>query len=100
MLLVSEETIHALRERLRASRDVDGCGAELEKMLEIIEGLLWRAEEGRSCVGSWLPSCLNCEAQMIEQALDALKKGNLAETVSILEDYESFMQWRNRSGDG
>ena len=37
---------------------------------------------------------------MLEQALDALNKDELADAISILEDCESFMQWRNVSGDG
>jgi MarR-like DNA-binding transcriptional regulator SgrR of sgrS sRNA len=99
MFLVSEERIHALMERLQAATDVDGCRAELEKMLEITEVLQWRADEGRSCVGSQLLSYLTYEAQMIGQALNALNKGKFADAISILEDYESFMQWRNNSGD-
>lgn len=99
MLSVSAEHIHALRERLEATADVDGCKAELGKMLEITQVLQWRADEGRSCVGSRLLSYLTCEAQMLEQALDALNTGEFSDAISILEDYGSFMQWRNNSGD-
>ena len=99
MFLVSAERIHALRERLQAATDVDGCRAELEKILKITEVLQWRADEGRSCVGSQLLSYLTYEAQMLEQALDALNKNKFVDANSILEDYKSFMQWRNNSGD-
>jgi len=99
VLSVSEERIHALRERLAAAADVDICQAELVKMLEIAEALEWRADEGHCCVGSRLLSYLTCEAQMLEQALDALNTGEFSDAISILEDYGSFMQWRNNSGD-
>ena len=99
MFLVSAERIHFLIERLLAATDVDGCKAELEKMLEIAKVLQGRADEGRSCLGSQLLSNLTCEAQMLEQALEALNTGEFSEAISILEGHESFMQWRNVSGD-
>ena len=44
MLLISEEQVKSLIDRLKSSSNLDECMGEVRKMLEIKDALLWRAD--------------------------------------------------------
>lgn len=92
MLIITKEGVQALSERLKEGK-TDQCREELEKMLEIKDALLWRAEAAQCCCCvSWeLPAHLAREVQLLEGALAALEEGDTGKAAALLEDYVSDM---------
>lgn len=90
MLIITKESVQALKERLKNPGEIRECKEELEKMLDIKETLLWRAENAcSSCSGvGWeLPASLFGETRILEEALFALEEGDAIKASSILDDY-------------
>ena len=93
MLIITKERFEALKERVNNLREIDQCRAELEKMLEIKEALLWRAETASSCcVPQGLPAHLAWEVDLLRETLRALEEGNREKAAAMLQTYASQIE--------
>jgi hypothetical protein len=93
MFIITREKIEALKQRLLDPAEASLCRQELQKVLEIKQALLWRADAGTCCAGPRLPSCLFAEVQLLEAALQALEAGDSHKAASLLEDFASQAQY-------
>ena len=93
MLIITKERVQDLSKRLQ-DEGSDQCREELEKMLEIKDALLWRADAAKcSCCVSWdLPAQLAREVDLLESALAALEEKDIDRVVALLEDYASELK--------
>ena len=91
MLIISDEQVKALRERLGNSLELESYKTEVQKMLEIKSTLLWRADVGSGCVGSSISRHLEGEVKLLENTLSALEEGDVAEGISSLIEYEKLI---------
>lgn len=87
MLIITAESVKALKEKLASGQDLEQCQAELRKMLEIKEALLWRSERSCACVGTTLPTGLAWETETLQEALAAVGSGRMAQAVSLLDAF-------------
>ncbi len=89
LYIITDERITSLQERLRRGEDIGRCLEELEKILEIKRALLWRAEVAcgqQRCGRMWdLAACYFQEVSQLEEAVEEIKKGNLARGAELLE---------------
>jgi hypothetical protein len=94
MLIITKESVRSLKDRLRDSRNVEWCKAELKKMLDIKEALSWRADcaSGCCCIGWELPARLASEVEILEEILALVEENKSTEAISILEDYIAWME--------
>jgi hypothetical protein len=93
MFIITREKIEALKQRLLDPAAAGRCRQELQKVLEIKQALLWRADAGTCCAGPRLPSRLFAEVQLLEAALQALEAGDNHKAASLLEDFASQAQY-------
>ena len=96
MLMISKEAMHSvmsLKEKIADPGKRAECIADVENMIKIKESHLARAEWG-SCCGNIcnLASQIDSELQMLQNTLEALRKGNSTKASSLLEDYIAFLQ--------
>lgn len=94
MLVITKEGVSDLQKRIVNSGGTDECQAELRRMLEIKETLLWRAEKACACVGQTFGCHLACEVETLQRALDALTRGNNTEATALLGEY--LANWNQR----
>jgi hypothetical protein len=89
VLVISEEQVENLINRLNDPAKLDECRDEVKKMIEIKSALLWRAEGPRSCCGSLegIKVCLDSEVEILEEVLNALDKRDVPQASSLLRDY-------------
>ncbi len=92
MLIITRESVRALKERLEKGQDLEECRDELKKMIEIKQALLWRAERSCACVGTTLPTSLAWEAETLEEALAAVDSGRVSQAVSLLDTFVSRLE--------
>ena len=100
MLIVDAETIKAIKQKLTDAAGFQEARAAIKKIIEIKQTLLWRADAG-TCCGSLnnIATSLTCEIGILEGALNALGKGNTAEAVRSLEEYERLLESTNTSSE-
>jgi hypothetical protein len=96
MFMISKETmdsVMSLREKIADPKKRAECIAEVENMIKIKESHLARADWG-SCCGNIcnLAPQIDSELQMLQNTLEALKKGDSAKASSLLEDYIALLQ--------
>ena len=96
MLMISKEameSVMALKEKLSDHGKKTECIADLEKMIEIKDSHLYRADCG-SCCGSicGLTYQIDSEMGMLQKILDTLKSDASEEAASLLEGYITFLQ--------
>ena len=93
MLIITKEGVEALRKRLKNSGEAEQCREELQKMLEIKEAMLWRTEARTCCNVPWeLQQLLQREITLLQEALEALEKGDGQKASAILEEYTSQLE--------
>ena len=82
----------SLREKMANPKNRAECIAEVENMINMKESHLARADWGACCgnIGNLTPQ-IETELQMLQNTLEALKQGNRAKAVSLLEDYIAFL---------
>ena len=51
MLLINDEQLKALRDRLANPEQRQQCLEEIQRMVEIKQTLLWRADAAQACCG-------------------------------------------------
>jgi hypothetical protein len=96
MFMISKETmdsVMSLREKIADPKKKAECIADVENMIKIKESHLARADWG-SCCGNIrnLAPQIDSELQMLQNTLEALKKGDSAKASSLLEDYIALLQ--------
>ena len=96
MFMISKETmdsVMSLREKIADPKKRAECIADVENMIKIKESHLARADWG-SCCGNIcnLAPQIDSELQMLQNTLEALKKGDSAKASSLLEDYIALLQ--------
>jgi hypothetical protein len=89
VLVISEEQVENLINKLNDPSKFDECRNEVKKMIEIKSALLWRAEGPRSCCGSLegIKVCLDSEVEILEEVLAALDRHDIPRASSLLRDY-------------
>lgn len=92
MLLITKNGVKSLIERISSEHNMDECTKELEKMIEIKNSLLWRAETAKCCVGWELPAQFAGEVDMLEKALAALQNGDKKTTIALLDNFSSRIE--------
>ena len=96
MLMISKEAMEsviAIREKVTDPKKKVECIADVENMIEIKQSHLARAEWGSCCgnICSLVPQIDN-EIQMLQNILEALRRGDNERATSLLEDYIAFLQ--------
>jgi len=95
VLIISEQQVENLIDKLADPARFDESRDELERMLEIKSALLSRAADGiQPCCGTFceIRTCLDSEVQVLQEALDALDKHEIPKTSSLLRDYIRYME--------
>jgi hypothetical protein len=93
MLIVNVDSIKATRQKLADPAKTQEAIADIQKMIEIKQTLLWRADAG-TCCGSLcnIASFLAREISVLENALNALGKGDRNEAIRSLEEYQQILE--------
>jgi hypothetical protein len=96
MFMISKETmdsVMSLREKIADPKKKAECIVDVENMIKIKESHLARADWG-SCCGNIrnLAPQIDSELQMLQNTLEALKKGDSTKASSLLEDYIALLQ--------
>jgi hypothetical protein len=99
-LIINVEAIKAVRQKLAEPAQIQEARADIKKMLEIKQTLLWRADAG-TCCGSLcnIATSLSREISILENALNALEKGEKSTALQSLEEYEQLLEHKNKSGE-
>jgi len=96
MLIISRETVEsvmATRQKMANPAKKAECIADIEKMIEIKESHLWRAEWPSCCTNiCGLATQIESELGMLQDTLNAMKEGDDGKAASLLEDYLNFME--------
>ena len=96
MFMISKETmdsVMSLREKIADPKKKAECIADVENMIKIKESHLARADWGSCCgnICNLVPQ-IESELQMLQNTLEALKKGDSMKASSLLEDYIALLQ--------
>jgi len=96
MMMLSEEAIEdvlAIKEEIADSEKKEECLNEIEKLIEMKQAHIWRADCG-TCCGNicGLVSQIESESKILQDALDALKEDNTSKASALLEDYVTFLK--------
>ena len=96
MFMISKETmdsVMSLREKIADPKKKAECIADVENMIKIKESHLARADWGSCCgnICNLVPQ-IESELQMLQNTLEALKKGDSTKASSLLEDYIALLQ--------
>ena len=89
MLIITKDSVKALKESLRNPNEASQCREVLKKMLEIKEALLWRADAGSCCTAGCIATALSRDVQLLETALQAFEEGNANKAATLLEEFAS-----------
>jgi hypothetical protein len=94
VLIISKNQVEELIKKLADPARLDECRDEVKRMLEIKSTLLWRAEGSQPCCGSFegIKTCLTSETEILQDALDALDKGDMARASSLLKEYTCYLE--------
>ena len=93
MFIVDEDSVKATRQKLDDPDKTQEAISDIEKMLEIKQTLLWRAEAG-TCCGSLcsIASFLARETTILESVLASLENNDIPEAIRLLEEYEHILE--------
>jgi len=96
MLILSKEamdSVLSLKGKLAGAAGKDECIADTEKMIEIKESHLCRADWG-SCCGSicGLPGQIDSEIGMLRQLVQTLQESDKAKAVPLIDDYIRYLK--------
>jgi hypothetical protein len=94
------ESIIALKHKLCDPEKESECIGELERIMNVKQLHLWRADSLSPCCGGDICSLVpqfEAEAGILRDALDALKAGENSKAANLLEDYLAFLQKSYRS---
>lgn len=103
MLVISRENIEsiiAIKQKLSNPEKKAECIAEIEKMMDIKQSHLWRADSLSPCCGGNICNLVpqfEAESRMLRDVLDAMKGGDNGKAITLLEDYLAFLERSYRS---
>jgi tetratricopeptide (TPR) repeat protein len=99
-LIINAETVKAIKQKLADPDRIQEAHAAIKKMLDIKQALLWRADAG-TCCGSLcnIATSLSREISILENAHNALEKGDNSQTIQALEEYEQLLEYKNKFGE-
>lgn len=103
MLVISRdntESIIALEHKLCNPEKKSECIAEIEKIMDMKQLHLWRADSLSPCCGGDICSLVpqfEAEIGILADALTALKGGDSSKATTLLEDYLAFLGKSYRS---
>jgi len=98
MLVIDKESarkeITAIREKLASAERKTECIAAIDKLIDIKESHIWRAEGIAPCCGNicGLASLFESEIGILRRALNALKENDSDKAAALLEDYLAFLE--------
>ncbi len=91
MLLISDEQLKALRDRLADPKQRQQCLEEIQRMVEIKQTLLWRADVSQACCGWATVMRFTNEVQLLESVLEAFQERQIEKASTLLEDYRIYV---------
>jgi hypothetical protein len=96
-VIINAERVKAIREKLTDPVKAEEALADLKKIIEVKQMLLWRADAG-TCCGSLgnITTALIHEVTILENALDSAVNGRKTDAVLALKEYEQLLE----SNDG
>ena len=85
--------IRAIEEKLTSLSKKMECIADIEKIIDMKESHVWRADAG-SCRGNVcdISSQIEIEIGILQDAVGSIKEGNNKRAVASLEDYVAFIE--------
>jgi hypothetical protein len=94
MMIVDKDTVSATMQKIADTKKLKEAVADLKKMLEIKEALLWRSEGMTPCCGSLsnVSAHLTREVGILEHALSSLESGDNAHASELLQEYIDLMK--------
>jgi hypothetical protein len=94
MMIVDKDTVGATRQKIADPKKLKEAVADVKKMLEIKEALLWRSEGMTPCCGSLsnVSAHLTREVGILEHTLSALESGDKAHAAELLQEYIDLMK--------
>jgi phage tail sheath protein FI len=93
ILIINKELIEDITQRIASSGITSGAIADVKKMLEIKEALLWRADAG-TCCGAQLRGItfsLENEVNTLKNILSALEVNNTDQAIRLLTGYSDMI---------
>ena len=91
MLEIGKEQVSSLLSRLDDPSQLSQCQDEVRQMLKIKSELLWWAESGKCC-SQPARNRLTSGIDILEDALNFLKEGNISQASSLLRDYMNQLE--------
>ncbi len=87
------EGIRDIKEKLTLPSKKMECIADIEKIIDMKESHIWRADAG-SCRGNVcdISSQIEIEVGILQNAVGAIKEGDNKRAVASLEDYVAFIE--------
>lgn len=94
MLIINKETVNQVKQGILSPESRAVSVEDVKRMLGIKQALLWRADAGTCCAqgGPDLSVLLAREVSLLENALNALEKGDDAQAISWLDDYSLLLE--------
>lgn len=92
-IIINAERVKAIRKKLTDPVKAEEARADIQKILEVKQTLLWRADAG-TCCGSIcnIATALAHEITILENALDAAVNGDKMDAVWALKEYEQLLE--------
>lgn len=90
ILLINKLYIQSLRSRIARTDQLKYCVEEIQKMVDIMFGICWRADFRAGCCGSDISVYLYMQIRLLEKTLETLKSGDIDKTEYWLELYEKM----------
>lgn len=93
MLIIDKDSVTVTGQKLDAGK-IPQVTADVKKMLEIKEALLWRSEAMAPCCGSLcnISAHLTREVNILENTLAALENDNITQAADLLQEYINVLE--------
>ena len=87
-------TITGIKEKLAKPEKKTECVAEIEQLIDMKQSNVWRVDSMAACCGDigGVASLFETEAEMLNNALSAIKEGDNNKARTLLEDYLVFLE--------
>ncbi len=101
MMIIDKETVSATKQKIADPKKIKDATADIKKMLEIKEALLWRSEGMAPCCGSLsnVSAHLTREVGILEHTLSALESGDKAHAADLLQEYLGLLETSCQMGE-
>ena len=96
MLMMDKEDVEramaATKDRLGDPEAREECIADIQKLIQMKESHMWRADQG-SCVGNLcnISSLVDMEIDILKKAIDAMTRGDGGGAAALLDEYVAFV---------